>query len=377
MQERKAWWAAGTLGALVLAGLVTAGIAVTSRAESSKDDEKIRKKHTVTVVTPKAERGAFLGVRTSEETSEEGGARVDMVVDDSPADDAGIREGDVIISFDGATVRGPEGLTERIHGANPEEKVKVGILRDGKRETVTVTLGERSHTIIVPGPDGMMKVPLPDTEALEQHLKGLENFYVGGEPGKAWVFRSWGGRPRLGVQLVETTPELREHLGGGRDRGVLIGKVMTGKPAEKAGIKVGDLLVQVDGSDISDSGELVEALGDKDGKTVDIELVRDGKTMHVQVPLPAAEEDEDAISGPRAEAVQRAREELLAARMAQRDAMRQVRQQLRQAQLEALEAHRAARATQLEAGRESRERQRETMRQLREELRQARAARVI
>jgi membrane-associated protease RseP (regulator of RpoE activity) len=370
MQERKAWWAAGTLGALVLAGLVTAGIAVTSRAESSKDDEKIRKKHTVTVVTPKAERGAFLGVRTSEETSEEGGARVDMVVDDSPADDAGIREGDVIISFDGATVRGPEGLTERIHGANPEEKVKVGILRNGQRETVTVTLGERSHTIIVPGPEGMMKVPLPDTEALEQHLKGLENFYVGGEPGKAWMFRSWGGRPKLGVQLVGTTPELREHLGGGRDRGVLVGKVMSGKPAEKAGIKVGDLLVRVDGSDVSDADELVEALGDKDGKTLDIELIRDGKTMHVEVALPAAEEDEDEISGPRAEAMQRAREEMVAARMAQRDAMRQARQS-------GLEAMRAAREAQRAALRMSRDRQRETMRQLREELRQARAASVI
>jgi predicted metalloprotease with PDZ domain len=375
MQERKAWWAAGTLGALVLAGLVTAGIAVHSRAESSKDDEKLRKKHTITVVTPKGERGAFLGVRTSDEPSD-GGARVDMVVDDSPADDAGIREGDIITSFDGASVGGPEGLTERIHQADPDQKVKVGILRNGQRQTVTVTLGERSHTIIVPGPDGMMKVPLPDTEALEEHLKGLENFYVG-DGGKAWVFRSWGSRPKLGVQLVETTPELREHLGGGRERGVLIGKVMSGKPAEKAGIKVGDLLVSVDGSDVSDAGELIEAMEDKDGKTLDIELVRDGKTMHVQVPLPAAEDDDDESSGPRAQVMRQARAELAMARMAQRDAMRQVRQQVRQAQLEALEAQRVARAAQLDALRESRERQRETMRQLRQELRQARAARVI
>jgi len=368
MQERKAWWAAGTLGALVLAGLVTAGIAMTSRAESSKDDEKIRKKHTVTVVTPRGERGAFLGVRTSEETTEDGGARVDMVVDDSPADDAGIQEGDVIVSFDGATVRGPEGLTERIHAADPEEKIKVGIVRNGKRETVEVTLGERSHTIIVPGPEGMMKVPLPDTEALEEHLKGLENLYVGGDGGKSWRVLRFGNRPKLGVQPVETTPELREHLGGSRDRGILIGKVISGKPAEKAGLKVGDLLLSVDGHDVSDFGELVEALEDKDGKTLDVELVRDGKTMHVQVALPEAEDDDE--SGPRAEVRQRAREELVAARMMQRDAMRQVR-------MVQLEAQRAAREAQLDVLRESRERQRQTMRQLRDELRQVRSANVI
>ena len=51
---------------------------------------------------------------------------------------------------------------------------------------------------------------------------------MGCEPNKSWVFR-WGSRPKLGVQLVATTPELREHLGGGRDRGVLVGKVMSGE----------------------------------------------------------------------------------------------------------------------------------------------------
>jgi predicted metalloprotease with PDZ domain len=355
---------------------VTAGIAVTSRAESdSKDKDKIRKQRTVTVVTPRAEKGAFLGVRTSEETeSEDGGARVDEVVDDSPAEEAGIHEGDVIISFDGATVRGPMALTEHIHEASPDDKVKVGIVRNGKRETVEVKLGERSHTIIVPGPEGIMKVPLPDTEALEDHLKGLENFYVG-QPGKSWVFR-WGSRPKLGVQLVETTPELREHLGGGADRGVLVGKVMSGKPAEQAGVKVGDLLVSVDGTRVSSAGELIEALEDKDGKSVDLELVRDGKAMHLRVTLPAAEED-DEISGPRAEAMQRAREELIAARMARRDALRQAHQQVREAQLEQLEAQRAAREVQRDALRMSRERQRQTLRQLREELVRARGGTLI
>ena len=56
--------------------------------------------------------GAFLGVSLEEETElDSGGARVTHVVDDSPAEKAGIEEGDVIVSFDGETIRGPVALT--------------------------------------------------------------------------------------------------------------------------------------------------------------------------------------------------------------------------------------------------------------------------
>ena len=50
----------------------------------------------------------------------------------------------------------------------------------------------------------------------------------------------------LGVSLTETTPDLREHLGADKDRGVLVSKVLSGMPAEDAGIEVGDLITQVD-----------------------------------------------------------------------------------------------------------------------------------
>ncbi|NIS30982.1 MAG: PDZ domain-containing protein, partial [Actinobacteria bacterium] len=50
-----------------------------------------------------------------EETDlDEGGARVTHVMDDSPADRAGLRRGDVIIGFNGKTIRGPAGLTKQI-----------------------------------------------------------------------------------------------------------------------------------------------------------------------------------------------------------------------------------------------------------------------
>ena len=375
--ERKAWWAAGTLGVLILAGLVTAGIAASSQAKGDDDNDKDKvKTKRYTIVSKSGERSAFLGVRTSEDTdSDQGGAHVDEVVDGSPADRAGIEEGDVIVSFDGSEVRGPRGLTERIHKASPKDKVEVGILRDGKRETVDVTLGERSHTIIVPRDGERIEVPLPDTEALEDHLKGLRMF----GNGNAWVFKMGGGRPKLGVQLVETTPELREHLGGGRDRGVLVGKVMSGTPAEKAGLKVGDLIVSVDGDTVSDAGELIEAIGDKDGETLHLEVVRDGRTIRLEATLPAEEEDDDEVSGPRAD-LDRLHEELRAAqvaRQAELETLNEARQAERNAVRQARQGLVEARRAELEAMRSQRRAMRDAREQLRRELMQAQQRSVI
>ena len=69
---------------------------------------------------------AYLGVLLEEETEDpEGGARVTQVVDDSPAAEAGIREGDVIVGFDGEMIRGPVGLTRRIHEREPGQTYSI------------------------------------------------------------------------------------------------------------------------------------------------------------------------------------------------------------------------------------------------------------
>jgi hypothetical protein len=139
-------------------------------------------------------------------------------------------------------------------------------------------------------------------DALETQADAMKRLHVlrrgGGGRGLNWLAVEYG-RPRLGVELVETTPDLREFLGGKRDAGVLVGKILAGKPAERAGVRVGDLVVSLDGESVEDSGDLIEALSEKDGKTVDLEIVRDKKTMHLKIEIPKAEDDEPG--GPRAE----------------------------------------------------------------------------
>jgi membrane-associated protease RseP (regulator of RpoE activity) len=84
-----------------------------------------------------------------------------------------------------------------------------------------------------------------------------------------------GKRAFLGVSLTDISPELREHFGAPKDSGVLVGNIEDGSPAEKAGVRVGDIIVAVDGKDVESSWDLRKALqGKKDGDTARIEVVR-------------------------------------------------------------------------------------------------------
>ena len=92
------------------------------------------------------------------------------------------------------------------------------------------------------------------------------------------------GRPMLGVELVQTTPELRRHLGG--DSGVLVGQVMPGSPADRAGVRVGDLIVSIDDATVEHGRDIRRALSDTAGSGLDIDVVRDGRAMKLTVQMP-------------------------------------------------------------------------------------------
>jgi predicted metalloprotease with PDZ domain len=84
-----------------------------------------------------------------------------------------------------------------------------------------------------------------------------------------------GKRAFLGVSLVDMTPELREHYGAERNAGVLVGSLEGNGPAEKAGIRVGDIITAIEGKEIASSFQIRKALKDKkDGDTVRVDVLR-------------------------------------------------------------------------------------------------------
>ena len=255
----------------------------------------------------------YLGVDVREDTkSDEGGAYVNHVVEDSPAAKGGMKDGDVIVGFGGDVVRGPAKLTEKIHATKPGDKVSIDVRRDGRVQKLSIEMGKRPEAWrMYWNGDDLAPMDEEQAKALRESLKGLENLgpqiekSLKGNKFKVWTPRGggygyWFGRkPLLGVELVNTTEELREAMGGRKDAGVLVGKVITDSAAEKSGVKAGDMIVSVDGKAVSDAGELGDAIEDSEGKTVDLEIIRDKRPMHLKVTLPAIE-DEDTPRGPRA-----------------------------------------------------------------------------
>jgi membrane-associated protease RseP (regulator of RpoE activity) len=79
----------------------------------------------------------------------------------------------------------------------------------------------------------------------------------------------------LGVSLNDISPELRDYFGAAKENGVLIESVADDSPAEKAGLRVGDVIVSVDGKDVHSSGDVRRAIRDKkEGDSARIEIVR-------------------------------------------------------------------------------------------------------
>lgn len=84
------------------------------------------------------------------------------------------------------------------------------------------------------------------------------------------------GKGRLGVSVLQISADLRAHLGAPADRGVLVDAVRPDSPAAKAGVRVGDVLVDVDGDAARSATDILDAMADrKQGEAVKLEAIRD------------------------------------------------------------------------------------------------------
>ncbi len=116
--------------------------------------------------------------------------------------------------------------------------------------------------------------------------------------GKSKVFEGDGlmaKRGFLGVGLTDLSPELRKHFGAPEGAGVMVSQVEDDSPAEKAGIRVGDILTEIDGDQVDSSfdiGARIRKL--KDGEQAAIQIVRDGRSQKLTATI--AERERPAIN---------------------------------------------------------------------------------
>jgi serine protease DegQ len=93
-------------------------------------------------------------------------------------------------------------------------------------------------------------------------------------------------RGRIGVTIQTATPDIAKALGAPVQRGVVINSIQSNSPAEKAGLRAGDLIISIDGKPVADANDVRTHVGLREpGSKVEITYYRDGKTNTVTVPI--------------------------------------------------------------------------------------------
>ncbi len=195
----------------------------------------------------------------------EDGVIVDDVVDDSPAEEAGLEPGDVIVTYDGRTVTTSGRLTRWIRRTEPDTKVTLEIIRGGARRAMEVVIGESD-------PDYYSRRHRGDRWSFRTPSIHVPRIEVFGDDDDIYLAKL--GKVRIGVSLYELNPQLADYFGV--EAGVLIDEVIEDSPAEAAGLKAGDVIVEIDGHDIEEPVDVVDEIADyEEGDTIEIVVVRD------------------------------------------------------------------------------------------------------
>jgi serine protease Do len=201
------------------------------------------------------------------------------VVEDSPAEKAGFKDGDVILKYQDNDITTPKLLTKLVQETAPDTKARVVISRKGKEKTLDVEIGEledcqKKCVFKFLGED--------DDELLLDDL--ALNMAIGGTPGLC--MKMFGANLWLGVHPVDLSDQLAGHYGIKDGNGVLINEVVEDSPAEKAGLKAGDVILKLDEERIEDTSDLHQAIAEHEsGAQVEVVIQRNGKEKKISATL--------------------------------------------------------------------------------------------
>jgi Do/DeqQ family serine protease len=181
------------------------------------------------------------------------GVLVADVVKGSPAETAGLRAGDLVVEFDGALVKEVPDLQRRAAGASPGQVVSLVVLREGARLPVKVTIGE------MPSEEAVATSPDDNAE-------------------------------RWGLKVESTARDPAPRVETPLPAGVVVTGIAPGTPAEKAGLRPGDVILSIKGRPVGDPDALYRALDElKPGESVPVYVRRaedGGRNLYVVLERP-------------------------------------------------------------------------------------------
>jgi serine protease Do len=233
----------------------------------------------------------WLGVESQEVSAEkakelklpaERGVLLERVVPDSPAAKGGLKDNDVITEINGQRVEGAAQFRRMIHEIPAGRSAQFTVWRDGHAQSISVTLGkseDRGNMWFKSAPRAF-SFQLPKIEVPE--VAPVPDMDWGGSYGVLA-----GARPRLGIDAEDLSGQFGAYFGAPDGEGVLVREVNGDSPAEKAGVKSGDVITSLNGERIRSLGDLREKLaGKREEKTLKLGVLRNKSEVTITVELP-------------------------------------------------------------------------------------------
>lgn len=220
----------------------------------------------------KVNRG-FLGILLQQLTPElserlgfkEPGALVAEVQEGTPADEAGVKPGDLITEFNGKKVAGDRQLRLMVSQTPPKSKVTFKVLRDGKVKNFNTTLAE-----------------LPNEKTLSSMLRG-------GEPDQS------ENETLEGVEVGDLDARSRRQYGIPPNiRGALVTNVDPNSTAAEAGLRAGDVILEIERKRVTNADQAVEMSNNFHGKNILLRVWSRGSTRYLPVEVGSAQEKDNS-----------------------------------------------------------------------------------
>jgi len=197
------------------------------------------------------------------------GVEVLSVEDESPADRAGLKTGDVLLSYNGENIVGAQQLGRLVSETPRGRKVKIQYWRDGKTVTVTATTAA-AHAMAFPG---FAPGDVPDLGELPR--LGLSI------PTTTMVWKT----PLFGIECESLDSQLADFFGV--KRGVLIRSVGKDSPAGEAGLRAGDVVTQIGDRPVTGPRDIASYVRSerRSSKPFSLEVTRDHKPITLKITL--------------------------------------------------------------------------------------------
>ncbi len=217
-------------------------------------------------------RSGWLGVRAEDmsrslaqsmNVKTETGAYVREVMEGTPAENAGVKDDDIVVEFNGQTINDADDLVDAVRKTSPGTSVSIVVMRNDEKKTLQVTVGKlRARDRFVFVPPVIPRTHFSRGSAIE------------------------------GMSLQELNKQLAAYFEAPNGKGVLVEEVEKGSPSEKAGFRAGDVIVRVGKEQVEDIQDIWDALEDRDkGDTVGVNVIRKGNPVTLTMEIGKSRHD--------------------------------------------------------------------------------------